>query len=182
MANCDPQDARLELERETAGRVTALLARAERRFGVRIAPPQIRFDLRGRAAGQFRSRDGRHCELRFNGELMLRHGERFLDRTVPHETAHLVAFRLHGPRVRPHGTEWQDIMRLFGVVPERCHDYDVGGLQTRRLRRYLYQCACRSHQLSSIRHHRVLRGQIYLCRSCGAELRPASTVPSPDGD
>jgi SprT protein len=180
MANHDRQDGRVALERLATGRVTELLMRAERRFGVAIAPAQIRFDLRGRAAGQFRSRDGRHCELRFNGELMLRHGERFLDRTVPHETAHLVAFRLHGPRVRPHGTEWQDIMRLFGAAPERCHDYDVGGLQTRRLRRYPYQCACRSHQLSSIRHQRVLRGQIYLCRSCGAVLRPATTDPSPD--
>jgi SprT protein len=178
MVNRDQRDARPGLEGLARERVAELLARAESHFGIGIARPEIRFDLRGKAAGQFRSRDGHHCELRFNRELMLRHGERFLDRTVPHEAAHLVAFLLNGPRVRPHGKEWQAIMHLFGTAPERCHEYDVAGLQTRRLRRYLYRCACRAHQLSSIRHNRILRGQTYFCRACGSELQRTATPPS----
>jgi SprT protein len=152
---------------------------AQKHFGTAIAPGEIRFDLRGKGAGQFRSRDGLHCEIRFNRELLARNGERFLHQTVPHEVAHLVVFRLFGPGARPHGAEWQAIMRLFGAEPERCHDYDVEGIQTRRLRRYHYRCACRSHLLSSIRHNRVLRGQTYRCLACGQALQRSVSTPNP---
>jgi SprT protein len=90
---------------------------------------------------------------------------------VPHETAHLVVFRLFGPGMQPHGREWRAIMGLFGAEPTRCHDYDVDGLQARQLRRYHYRCACRSHQVTSIRHNRIMRGQTYLCRRCGGVLQ-----------
>ena len=163
-------------------RAADLLERAARHFRTAIAPGEIRFDLRGKGAGQFRSRDGVRCEIRFNADLLARNGEDFLARTVPHETAHLVVFRLFGPRASPHGAEWRAVMRLFGAEPSRCHDYDVEGLQTRRLRRYHYRCGCRSHQLTSIRHNRVIQGQTYHCRSCGELLQRAPTAPGEDPD
>jgi SprT protein len=112
------------------------------------------------------------CMIRYNLALLDRHGEAFLRDTVPHETAHYVAYRLHGRGIRPHGAEWRNIMQLFGADPSRCHDYDVAGLSARRLRTYTYHCNCGPHQLSSIRHNRIIRGQRYLCRRCGEALRP----------
>jgi SprT protein len=163
------KDLKGEAERLTK----SLLALASRRFGIKMNEPEIRFDLRGKTAGQVRWADGRVCLIRYNRSLLARHPEDFLARTVPHETAHLVAFHLFGPRVQPHGREWREIMTLFDAPPERCHSYDVEGLQTRRLRRYEYRCACRAHQLTSIRHNRVKSGQVYQCRQCGGPLERA---------
>gem|GEM_PF-2987471 len=53
-------------------------------------------------------------------------------------------------------------MTLFGVAPERCHNYRVEGLQTRRLRRYDYRCACRTHQLTSTQDNRKIRAGLSL--------------------
>jgi len=61
----------------------------------------------------------------------------------------------------------------------RCHDYDVEGLQTRRPRCFLYRCTCRSHHLTSIRHQRLLGGQVYVCRRYG---KPLTRVPTDPGD
>jgi len=91
---------------------------------------------------------------------------------VPHETAHFLAYRLHGRGIRPHGLEWQAIMRRLGADPTRCHDYDIEGLSARRLSYFDYHCDCRDHRLSTIRHNKVRRGTSYLCRQCGTSLRP----------
>jgi SprT protein len=149
-----------------------LIASASHHFGTKLAEPAIRFDLRGKSAGQVRIRDGRICTIRYNAHLLARHPKEFLAQTVPHESAHVVAFSLFGSRIAAHGPEWQGIMTLFGASPQRCHSYDVRGLQTRRLRRYAYRCNCRTHQLTSIRHNRIRSGQVYQCRQCGHPLKP----------
>ena len=147
---------------------------AEASVWLRIPPPKasIRFDLRGRSAGQARLASREPALIRYNSALLLANPEDFLGSTVPHEVAHLAAFARHGPLIRPHGAEWEAIMRHFGVEPKRCHAYDVTGLKTRALRELDYHCTCRDHRLTSIRHHRVLAGQTYICRQCGSPLRP----------
>ncbi len=162
-----PMDRLMPLARS---RTKALLGSAALHFGMAAPKVEIRFDLRGRSAGQVRRQAGKVWTVRYNLALLGRHGEDFLARTVPHEVAHVIAFHLHGPGIQPHGPEWQAIMRLFGAAPERCHDFDVSGLQTRTLNNYHYQCGCRSHLLTSIRHNRILRGQHYLCGTCGQAL------------
>jgi len=136
------------------------------------ANPAIRFDLRGQAAGQFRIEQGNRCTIRYNPTLLARHGQDFLRRTVPHETAHYLAFLLHGHKLRPHGPQWQALMHSLGAEPSRCHQYDVSDLKARTLTRHDYHCACRDHELTSIRHRRIQAGTAYLCRTCGEPLRP----------
>jgi len=167
------------LHRQAEQLTAKLLRLAARRFGAEPPMPWIRFDLRGKSAGQFRALDKGRCLIRYNAQLLERHPREFLSQTVPHETAHLVAFSLFGPRIAPHGGEWRTIMATFGAPPERCHSYSLAGVQTRRLRRYQYRCACRTHQLTSIRHNRVRSGQSYLCRQCG---KPLERVPEPAAD
>mgnify|MGYP001818016493 CR=1 FL=1 len=162
------------LKRHAFERTHRLLQLARTHFGIDIAEPNIRFDLRGKTAGQVRIRDGKVCLVRYNLSLLHRYPEDFVRATVPHETAHLVTLRLFGAGVKPHGREWRAVMRLFGTEPRRCHDYDVEGLQARRIRRFHYRCGCRSHQLTSIRHNRILDGQVYLCRGCGHPLELAT--------
>ena len=66
-------------------------------------------------------------------------------------------------------------MQLFGADSSRCHDYDTSHAGTRHLTRYAYRCGCREHALTSIRHNRILAGQVYYCRACGKALVPRST-------
>jgi SprT protein len=157
---------------EARRRTEALLDQARRHFGVRIPSPEVRFDLRGQAAGQVRQAPGRVWQVRYNSVLLAREPDAFLAQTVPHECAHLVAFALFGRGIRPHGPEWQGVMRHFGAEPRRCHSFAADDLRTRHLRRFDYHCACRTHQLTSTRHHRAQAGQTYYCVACRGPLAP----------
>lgn len=133
--------------------------------------PEVRFDLRGRAAGQARFGPRGTLLIRYNRQLLLANPEPFIDETVPHECAHVLAYARYGRRIRPHGPEWQAIVTRLGGKPERCHAFDVSSAETRRMREFDYHCGCGSHRLSAIRHHRVLAGQVYLCRRCAQPLK-----------
>ncbi|MCG6863243.1 MAG: SprT-like domain-containing protein [Chromatiaceae bacterium] len=167
------------LQQQAVALTRQFLALASRLFGSEPTTPSIRFDLRGKSAGQVRYTERDGFLIRYNSLLLERHPQEFLSQTVPHEAAHLVAFSLFGPRVPPHGREWRAVMAAFGARPDRCHSFSVEGLQTRRLRRYHYRCACRTHHLTSIRHNRILSGQVYLCKQCG---QPLGCEPEPPVD
>jgi SprT protein len=136
---------------------------------------EVRFDLRGTAAGQARLTGRGAAVIRYNPLILERHPEEFIAQTVAHEVAHVVAFTVFGVRIRPHGSEWRAIMQGFGAEPRRCHAYDVSRLRARALRHYPYRCGCGCCEISSIRHNRIrTRGIVYLCRRCHQPLRPAT--------
>jgi SprT protein len=156
--------------------VEACLQQAEQYFNRRFQCDQIRIDIRGATAGQYRhQRRGRalHApELRFNPVLLQRYQSLYIEEVVPHECAHLVAYALYGLNIRPHGPEWQAIMRsIYGREPRVRHTYEVDRSPRAQIE---YRCACpeRRHQLSMIRHNKIRRGQMrYVCRECRSELR-----------
>ena len=152
-----------------------LLRQAADHFDIPCPKVTVRFDLRGTAAGQARMQSKRRLEIRYNAQLLAENPESFLARTVPHEAAHVVAYCLHGSRIKPHGAEWKMIMALFQADPSRCHSYDVTTSQQRTMRRFTYRCSCRDHELSTIRHNRIQRGQVYHCLHCKEPLQPASS-------
>jgi len=168
-----------ELVQRTEACTRKLLARAERRFERQMPKAEIRFDLRGRSAGLVLFAPRRPPEIRYNLQLLAENEEEFLARTVPHEVAHLVVRELFGSETRPHGREWKAVMGVFGADPSRCHDYDVSRSQVRRLPRFPYHCGCRQHELTSIRHRRILNGQSYFCRACKQPLRPGLESDDP---
>ena len=160
------------LQERVMAHTRTLLQVASQRLGVKTPDPQIRFDPRGRVAGQVRFGSRGPWVIRYNAALMLANAEDFLSTTVPHEVAHLVAYAQYGLRIRPHGPEWRSVMHFYGVAPERCHRYDLSDVSGRTLRQFDYHCSCRDHRLSSIRHNRVLSGRDYICRRCATPLRP----------
>ena len=147
------------------------LTRAEQLFRLKHRPIEIRFDLVGRAAGMYRVKRYRP-EIRYNPYILSRYFEHGLETTVPHEVAHYVTDRLYGlARIRPHGTEWQAVMRALGAEPRASARFDLEGMPLRRQRRFAYRCACTVHQLSACRHNKVTNGKArYQCRFCGAYL------------
>ncbi len=167
-------DAITELVHEAKQRTRSFLHQAAAHYGISPPEVEIRFNLRGQAAGQVRFARRSPATIRYNPLLLIENGERFLRRTVPHEVAHVIAHRLFGPDIRPHGEEWQAIMALLGADGSRCHDFASEHLKSRRLTQYPYHCECREHTLTSIRHNRAVAGQIYLCRACGQALKPGA--------
>jgi SprT protein len=160
-------EAPSSLEQHLYAAVETCYRRAEIHFRRRFDRPQLGFNLRGlAAAAAYPAKNA----IRINRRLLELNAGDFLHNTVPHEVSHLIAYRLHGRRIAPHGAEWAAIMReVFGLEPRRCHDYDV---RPEMKVAYRYRCACHAgHALGVRRHNSALRGRGYLCRRCRQPLR-----------
>lgn len=160
----------LILQQQVIDQTQQLLQQAEAHYKKKFQPIEIHFNLRGSSAGQARLSQNDNPIIRFNNALLEQYAGDFIKRTVPHEVAHVIAHQLHKRKIKPHGPEWAEVMSLFGAEPRRCHNYDVSRIPSRRLQRIAYHCNCRSHELTSIRHNRVLQGQTYYCKQCGQQL------------
>ena len=148
-------------------RVEACYQLAEDFFKQPFKRPQVSLKLRGLKAGVAHLQQNL---LRFNEQLYRANTEHFLQQTVAHEVAHLVAHQLYGPRIQPHGEKWQLIMRgVYELPPDRCHNYEV---VRRQANRYIYRCKCPEQEFpfTGQRHALVRKGRRYLCRSCRATL------------
>jgi len=161
-----------KLELLVSDKLKELRVKTRELFEVKI-DPTISYDLRGQSAGQA---NYRHNVIRLNRELLEKYTADFIDQTVPHEFAHLVAYRVYGSRIKPHGKEWKSVVLALDAKPVRTHSYEV--TPTRRLKRFRYQCDCpdSSYEITSVRHNRILRGHIYLCKKCGGSLRHQADV------
>lgn len=167
------------VQQEVEQRVQQLLITARDHFKKDPGQVEIKFNLTGKAAGMAIFPHRANPIIRFNTQLLIENREAFLKRTVPHEVAHVIARGLFGKRIKPHGQEWKQVMGLLGAEASRCHSYDVSRSVRRKLKRFTYHCQCRSHQLSSIRHNRVLQGQRYHCLSCKQPLMQSTDTHSP---
>ena len=160
-------------KQQVSAQTLSCLRRAEALFDLAHQPIPVQFDLQGRAAGMYRV-TRRSAVIRYNPHIFARYYEHGLQVTVPHEVAHYVTDRVYGLRhVRPHGGEWQSIMRQLGVEPRVTANFDLSGLPIRRQRRFTYRCGCNTHELSTCRHNRISEGRArYHCRQCGSMLVP----------
>lgn len=137
-------------------------------YGRKFRMPTVSIDLGGACAGKA---NYTRWMVKYNADLYLRHKVDFLNRTVPHEVAHLIAYSLAGHRVKPHGWEWKNVMHKLGVADDsRTHNYNVEGLANRRARPYIYACRCKEHKLTSVLHNRIQAGNWRRCLKCGARV------------
>lgn len=132
-----------------------------------FATPTIGFDLSGTTAGKAYWTKN-HVQL--NAVLYVENVQDFLVNTIPHELAHLIARQVYGRAIKPHGKEWQSVMRSLGVEPSRTHDYDVTNARTVTTHPYL--CKCRTHAITKTRLRHARAGKLR-CNKCLAILRPA---------
>ncbi len=152
-------------------RTADLIQQAAGFFQYAFADIDILFDLKGRNLGMY-VKHQQQFYIRYNAYVFARHFDDCLQQTTAHEVAHYVCDQLYGlASIRPHGKEWQAVMQMFGVPAKTTSNLDISGLPMRQYRQFNYQCACQQHQLSSIRHYKVERGQAtYHCRQCGQRL------------
>jgi SprT protein len=116
--------------------------------------------------------------MRFNKVLLESYAEDFINEVVPHECAHVVVYHLNrsafhsgSKRPKPHGIEWQSVMRdVYRLEPKVTHNFALTSSESRQ---YSYVCGCvqRIHRISIIRHNKIKRGRArYLCKGCGDAL------------
>ena len=154
-------------QQRVLARIEACLSAARERWPEATIPtPRVRFDLRGRAAGQAH-RSGSY--VRINNDLLERYADRIVERTTAHEIAHVVAHAVFGERIRPHGREWKSVMRLFGCEPSRCHDMET--TPARKVRTFPVTCACSTYRFSTVRIKRLRAGTSYRCPRCRQHIK-----------
>jgi SprT protein len=137
----------------------------DRNAEVKLAFPEIVYDLKGRTAGRANGE-----KIRLNADLLNgKYREDMLNQTVPHEVAHSIQFQLF-PRSQPHGREWRVIMYILGKPATRCHNYDTKPARVTK-RPYEYRCNCQTHHLTEYKHIKIQSGAKYICKRCKGELR-----------
>ncbi len=153
------------LEQAARRRVTEALERA-REVHPGLPAPRVWFDLRGASAGQAHLGRG---GLRFNPVLLAENRAAFFSDVIPHEMAHWLVFHLeNGPRLKPHGREWQTVMRdLYALTPRVTHRLDVSRARSAP---YRYVCSCGDHYFTPQRHAQRRKGRRYRCRRCAQTL------------
>jgi predicted SprT family Zn-dependent metalloprotease len=101
-----------------------VFAKAAGLYGLDFSKVEIRFDLKGRAAGMAGHRFGRFY-LRFNHDMLSREAfDHVLNDTVPHEIAHTVC-QMNPMLGRGHDIGWKRVCRALGGSGERCHTEEV---------------------------------------------------------
>jgi len=118
--------------------------------------------------------------LDFNMNIMRANFEEFVKQTVVHEVAHycVLTFCGHeytrsGSRVM-HGKNWKWMMNFFGIQANRCTTHANATVSTvsKKKKTHSHDCNCMTHELSTIRHNRRIRGQAqYRCNKCGSDIK-----------
>lgn len=154
------------LQKQVLTHVEHCIKHVNQRLNKRLCMPAVNFNQRGKIAGTAHLQK---WELRFNPVLLAENPDAFLNEVVAHEVAHLVVFK-HFGRVRPHGREWQIIMKeVFKVTPKTTHNFDVSSVTGTM---FIYHCPCSEYPLTIRRHNKINRGQAsYHCRKCKHPLQ-----------
>lgn len=162
----------VEVEKEIADKVEAVVETLKKRLQIdSIKAPTIDYELKGLTAGHATKE-----HVSFNTAFLYdeRTKRDMIDNTVPHEVAHSVVDQVW-PRSRDHGGEWQYLMLILGLKPERCHSYDTTGKKARNRQRmqrpFIYGCPCGEHKFTSIKHERAKNGTKYICQVCHTRVR-----------
>ncbi len=161
-------------------KVNEVCALATKLYGVDLSNLQLRFDLKGRAAGQAQLTGQRQIVVRLNDGMLHHTGaDHVINNTVPHEIAHIVCF-LRRELGHGHDAGWQRVCLALGGNGETRHKEEVvfgKGLT------YEYTATCGTKVRISERIHRSIqagagrmlrrtRGRIN--QSCAFEIVGAS--------
>ncbi|AEF54764.1 protein of unknown function SprT [Marinomonas posidonica IVIA-Po-181] len=161
MFDCMNTNTSIDLEiLELQHQVELCFELAETFFNHKFQPSHCNFKQKGRAAGTAHLQKN---ELRFNHFMYQQDPVEFLNTVVPHEVAHIIVYQIYGTSVRPHGKEWQAVMKkVYQLSPNRTHTFDLPPTKNS----YLYACTCRQHEFTKRRHSRAQKGVEYICKQC----------------
>ena len=104
--------------------------------------------------------------VEFNPSIYEAHVEEFLEDTVPHEVAHVVAYYVFGST--GHDIFWKQVCSDLGSATQRLHSFTVPKCSNAKT--YKFKCACMEHEFTPQRYAWVKKGKMYRCRNCGEIL------------
>lgn len=166
------------MKKESKEALEALNKKVKNLFGLKLNF-SLKFDLSGTCTiGQCKKLAKNSYLIRLHSPLLELYRFTYLDDVLTHEVAHAVQIEIYNHKVKPHGIEWKNIMEKLenkAYQPKLRPKYKKLKEITKPkiYKRYAYTCKCkRLHYLSSIRHNRIKKGTIYLCRYCKSSLIP----------
>lgn len=138
------------------------LTKAFKMYGIELSINcvDISYDVTGYVAGKATRLSLIQYKLRFNLEAIDKHWDEMVNNTVPHEVAHIVAWLCPLLRAKGHDAKWSRICRSLGGTGSRTHSYDISSAR----KEYLYIVNNVEYKLTSIRHKRVMTGNVYTCQ------------------
>lgn len=101
--------------------------------------------------------------LEFNPKLYAENTEKFLQDTVAHEVAHIVAYHVYGST--GHDKNFYAVCTVLGADAARCHNYKI------EVKGTWYECGCMKHLVTSARKAWMTRGKVYKCKHCKEIIR-----------
>lgn len=122
-----------ELQTKVEKKLLEAAAIAKEHYKMDFELPEIRWDVKNTDGGRA---NYSQWLVRFNLILCVENEEKFLSTTVPHELAHLITYRVffkklqaEGKKLRPHGTQWKEVMGVLNTPAKTCHSYDCTSIQ-----------------------------------------------------
>jgi SprT protein len=122
------------MKERVAHKVWQVLEELNEEYGAEFDFPRIEWCMIGTMAGRAWLTQWR---IQLNEQLCKENLENFINETVPHEVAHLVAYKVFGDD--GHGDGWRSVMRALGLNPTRCHDYETKNVNGKRSLKSMYQ-------------------------------------------
>ena len=104
-----------------------VLEKCNETYKVELDFPQLHWVMIGTTAGRAYLTV---WKIELNLQLCKETWEDFQKETIPHEVAHLVAYKVFGDA--GHGEGWKSVMRSLGIVPQRCHNYESDHVKGKR--------------------------------------------------
>lgn len=147
-----------ELQTKAIKRIEEALEVASKFYNHEFIMPTVSFKLTGHRAGYAIFAENK---IALNNVLLHQNGEDFIKDTPGHEAAHLIARKLYGLFIKSHGSEWQQVMRVIGQDPVRCHSFKV-------VTKHKYFCKCSDDiYVSTYVHNSIMKGgKLYSCKKC----------------
>lgn len=144
-------------------RFNDLISESNDRYGITLPTIDLRFDLRGRSAGQA-IRKGNTYSIRLNTNINHDH---ILNDTIPHELAHIIC--MYTGWDKGHGKIWKTICQTLGGTGNRCHSEEV--TLARKVKKFSYTTTCgQVITVSTTRHNKIQNGTVYKIPSTGGRL------------
>lgn len=125
--------------------------------------------------------DGYHHLIELNPKLLNEYGHEYIENVFVHEYAHAVVETFYGPcfennfkKPRPHGKEFKEVCRWFGIdgsATSSLFNNSKTMKKRRSTKRWLYACGCQDFKLSTLRHNKMTKGIAkYSCKKCKEQL------------
>ena len=163
-------------KQQVIDKVNQLRDIVKERWGIDLGDIRVEFNLKGGTVGLATSFGPKANTLKFNPKVMLDDAgwNHIINYTVAHEVAHLVCFA--DPSMgRNHNAGWQRVcVRLGGSGQRLAHGIKVE--PARKVRKFAYVATCGTAVvLTSVRHNRIQRGEVYTFRNTGGKLDRSCT-------